>query len=347
MSRKLRIDKKSVIIIILFLNYLCSYSFSSEKSELKIKLEIGQKYNVRINTNQMILQSMGQKKETILNRKIYEIAAEVKDVDSNDIASMEITFKSIKEQTMFGSETRGYDSTTTHDSNDTMANMYSAMIGEKFSIDVTNNGKIVGLDVDKLYLGMAENRMKSEDEILRNMVKEKAMDEIEKINKKYGSKEKRLDAIKKQIGKFPVFNKEQIKFVAESILVPFGNEPVGTGDSWQSKMKLLPNLPIEIDGTYSVKDISKTAVILAINSMIDLKNISNPVQQQNLGQSKISLKGSLEGTLQINPSNGWLLNKKTTLKISGEEIMSVKDNQQEETIMPLSIESITIVETME
>jgi hypothetical protein len=254
---------------------------------------------------------------------------------------MEITFKAIKEQTMFGSETRGYDSTKTHDSNDTMANMYSAMIGEGFSLDITNKGKITGLDVDKLYLGMAENIIKSEDEIIKNKMKENAQEEIEKINKKYGSREKRIEEIKKQIGQFPVFQKEQIQFIAENIFVPFGDESVGIGDSWQCSMKLLPNLPFEIDGTYSLKDISKTAAILALHSAIDLN------EEQNSGQTKISLKGSLDGTLQINPSSGWLLNKKTTLKIIGEEIMSAQDNQQEEIMMPLSIESITIVETME
>jgi hypothetical protein len=346
MYKKHGIKKKCLIIVVLSICFLPSYGFSSDKSELKIKLKIGQKYNVRINTNHIILQSMSQKKESILNRKIYEIMAEVKEVDSNDIISMEITFKATKEQTMFGKETRGYDSTETHDPNDNMANMYSAMIGEKFSLDVTNKGKIVGLDVDKLYLGMAENRIKSEDEIIRNKMKERAQEEIEKINKKYGSRENRIDAIKKQIGQFPVFNKEQIQFVAENILVPFGDAPVGIGDSWQSSMKLLPNLPIKIDGTYSVKDINKTAAILAIHSAIDIKNSSNPVEDQNLGQTKISLKGSLEGALQINPSSGWLLNKKTTLKIIGEEISPAKDNQQEEIMMPLSIESITIVETM-
>ena len=340
-------NKKSAIIIILCLNFLSSFSYSSEKSELKIKLETGQKYNVKINTNQMVLQSMGQKKETILNRKIYEIAAEVKNISLNEIISMEITFKAIKEQTMFGSEIRGYDSTKTHEPNDTMANMYSAMIGEKFSFDVTNKGKIIGLDIDKLYLGMSENMMKSEDEIIRNKMKEKAQEEIENINKKYGSRESRIDTIKKQIEQFPVFNKEQIQFIAENILVPYSDEPVEIGNSWQKSMKLLPNLPIEIEGTYSLEDTSKTAAILAIHSAIDLKNASNSVENQNSGQTKISIKGSLDGTLKVNPSSGWLLNKKTTLKINGEEIMSAKDQQQEEIIMPLSIESVTIVETME
>jgi len=346
MNKKLRINKKSVIIIILSLSVLCSYSYSSEKTELKIKVEIGQKYNVRINTNHIILQSMGEKKENILNRKIYEIVAEVKQVDSNDTISMEITFKAIKEQTMFGKETRGYDSTEIHDPEDNMANMYSAMIGEKFLLDVTNKGKIVGLDVDKLYLGMAENMVKSEDEIIKNRMKEKAREEIEKINEKYGSEENRIDAIKKQIGQFPVFDREQIQFVVENILVPFSDEPVGIGDSWQSSMKLLSNLPIEIDGTYSVKDVNKTAAILSVHSMIDLENISNPAEGQNVGQTKISLKGSFEGALLINPSSGWLLNKKTILKISGEEISPAKDNAQEEIKTPLSIESITTVETV-
>ena len=339
--------KKLVIIIILLLSFFCSNGHSSEKSELKIKFEIGQKYNVKINTNQNILQNIGEKKENILNRKVYELVAEVKDVDSNDNISMEITFNSIKEQTMYRNETRGYDSSETHDPNDTMANLYSAMIGEKFSVNVTNKGKIVGLDVDKLYLGMAENRIRSEDEIIRNKMKENAEEEIEKINEKYGSRENRIDTIKKQIGQFPVFNKEQIQYVAENMLVTFSDEPVGIGDSWQSSMKLLPNLSIEVDKAYSVKDINKTAIILAVHSMIDYEKVSNPTEGQNLGQTKISIKGTFEGTLQVNPSTGWLLNKKTSLKIKGEETSQPKNNEQEEIVIPFSIELITIVETLE
>ena len=347
MYKKYGIKKKNLIIIVLFICFSPSYGFSSDKNELKIKLEIGKKYNIRINTNQNILQSTGEKKENILNRKVYELVAEVKEVDSNENISMEITFNAIKEQTMYGNETRGYDSTETHDPNDTMAKMYSAMIGEKFSFHVTNKGKIISLDVDKLYLGMAVNMVRYEDEIIRNKMKEKAQEEIEKINKKYGSEENRINIIKKQIGQFPVFNKEQIQFVAENILVPFSNEPVGIDDSWQSSMKLLPNLPIEVDKTYSIKDINKTATILAVHSMIDFEKVSNSTEDQNLGQTKISLKGSFEGALQVNPSSGWLLNKKTSLKIKGEEISPVKDNKQEEIVMPFSIESITIVETVE
>ena len=346
MNGKYRINMKSVVIIFLSLSILCSYSYSSEKSELKLKLETGQKYDVQINTNHNILQSMGEKKVNIINRKVYEIVAEVKEVDSNDTISMEITFKAIKERTVLGNETRSYDSNLRHDPNDNMANMYSAMIGEKFLFVVTNKGKIVSLDVDKLYLGMAKNILKSEDDIIRNKVKEKAQEEIEKINKKYGSVENRIDAIKKQIGQIPVFNREQIQFVAENMLVPFSYEPAGIGDSWQSKIRLLSNLPVEVDGTYSVKDINKTAMILAVNSMFNLQNVSTQGEDQNLGQTKNFLKGSFESTLQINPSSGWLLNKKTTMKIKSEEMSPVKDNKQEEIVMPFSIESITIVETI-
>jgi len=237
----------AMFVFVLLFSILGPAGSAEDKLDLKLRLKPGEKHGMQITTTQNISQAMMGKEHEIVYTRNFGIEVEAKQVDANSIASIEITFRTLKETTTIEGITRGYDSTKPQSPDDNMARMYSAMMGESFIARVTPQGKIVALELEKMYLGMADKMMEYEDKMIKDRTKERAQEAIERINKRYGSREKRKQALKQQIEQFPVFSRERISSIAINTLAVFPRSPLQIGDSWKDKIMVDLLALIEID----------------------------------------------------------------------------------------------------
>jgi len=327
----------------------CTNCSAGEDIDLKLRFKPKQKHNLRIiEENKISQKAMGQSID-INQTKTTELEFEVETVDVNNIASIKVTYLKLKEKGGSQDGQMEYDSTNPDISADNpFAPTYSAMIGQGFIMKVSPIGKILELmGVDEMYLKMAEKLADSEDEDLRKKLGDKAQSAIDETNKRFGSRAKRIEALKEKIKKLPMFAERQFMELLANVAVPFAGKPIGIGDSWQAGVMRLSMVPDEIEGTYTLKEKKQTFLTIDINSKIDINNVTVPMMGSPQGQTKVSLKGSYEGSLQIDQTSGWLNRKNATLKIAGEIKMAANQQMPQGMTIPMSVESVITVEPIE
>lgn len=351
MKKQILIPAVSIFIFVLTTGVWAAESCAAEKLNLKLRLKAGQKYSMRITTEQKISQTIQGKKQDFNQMLAVGIGFEVEEVDANGVASLKVTYRMFKLKTPDGME---YDSTKFDKiPGKKPEQFYTAMIGQSFMMKIAPNGKILELKgIDKMLLQAAEKIIEAEDELITKAPvgtckknnapeaqekiskQERAKRRIEALNNRYGSREKRAETLKVQMK--GVFTEEKIKYVFSPWRITFPDRLVGIGDSWVSKMTLAwAVLPVEVDSTYTLKGNEKGIVTIDMSSKRDLDD-----EVVSFGKRLMKLPGSYHETLEVDETSGWLIRSKAHMKISGEMI-------EQGMRMPISMESVITVEPME
>jgi len=337
----------AMFVFVLLLSILGPAGSAEDKLDLKLRLKPGEKHGMKITTTQNISQTIMGKEQEIVYTRNFGIEAEAKQVDANGIASIEVSFRTLKEKTIIGGTTSfEYDSTKPQPTGDNMARMYSAMMGESFIARITPLGKIVELELDKMYLGMAKKMMESEDKLIRDRMKERAQEAIERTNKRYGSREKRKQALKQQIEQFPVFSEERIRSIAINTVAVFPPSPLQIGDSWKDKITVDLLVLVEIDSTHTLK--GHESGIVSINVSAKRSLDAKPVVRKT-GPLKMStrLAGSYDATIKVDAKSGWLLSKHADMRFTGETTVDGNNQAPQGQTMQMSVKATVIIEPME
>jgi hypothetical protein len=359
-GKQILISAVSIFILVPIVVVSASESAAEEKIDLKLRLKPGQKYSMRITTEQKISQTIGAKQQDISHMKATGMSFEVKDVDINGIVSVKVTYLTLKEKTKSAAGEFEYNSADPCTAvNNPLAPTYAALMGDGFIMKLTPKGEIVGLDgIDEMFMRMAEKIVVAEDKLISaapagtcEPAKKKAVKEtpekranrrIEATNNMYGSRDKRKQALKEMIKNNPLFAEKQFKNLARNIVTAFPNQSVGIGDSWGGKITLSAVLPVEVDSTYTLKGNEKGVIVVDVSSKMDLDDEAIGNKKGLPGQTGMKMRGSssYQGILQIDGTSGWMIRKKVNMRFSGEV------TQQGMTV-PMSMESAITVEALE
>jgi len=335
----------AMFVFVLLFSILGPASAAEDKLDLKLRLKPGEKHGMKITTTQNISQTiMGREQEIVYTRN-FGIEAEAKQVDAKGIASIEITFRTLKETTTIEGITRGYDSTKPQSPDDNMARMYSAMMGESFIERVTPQGKIVGLELDKMYLGMADKMMEFEDKMIKDRAKGRAQEAIERLNKRYGSREKRKQALKQQIEQFPVFSRERIRSIAINTLAVFPRSPLQIGNSWKDRITVDLLALIEVDSIHTLEKHEDGKITINVHAKRSF-NDKPIVSKTGPLKSSTRLSGSYNATIKVDEKSGWLLGKHADMRFKGETSMTGNNQSPKGQTMQMSVKATIIVEPM-
>ena len=324
------------LLFVLIVALFTSNNYAAEKLNLGFKPKLGQKQRIQIVTTNKMKQKIGGKQQNINHTKTVGLEFKVEEVDANGIASIKVTYQSFREKMEKGSSgyVLEYDSKKPRKAADKnpFAPMYTAMIGQSFTARVTPEGKIVELrGLDEMFLQMAEKMIVAEDKLIDKRT-------AEKLNKNYGSREKRKKALKEIIKKYPLNADVQIMQMVRNVITDFTNRPIEIGDSWEAK-ELPPYAPLsEIGVTYTLKGDNKGVVSVEVNSKIDLNDVSDYTKKKPTPPTKTT--GLYQGTLQIDKASGWVIGKKVKMKLSVQMT-------QKGTVVPMSIESTVTVKPTE
>ena len=343
---KMRLKKTiAMFVSVLLFSTLGSTSVAEDKLDLKLRPKPGEKHGMRITTTQNISQAMMGKEQEIVYTRNFGIEAEAKQVDADGTTSIKITFLTLKETTTIEGITRGYDSTKPQSPDDNMAQMYSAMMGESFIARVTPQGKIVELELDKMYLGMANKMMESEDKLIKDRMKKRAQEAIERMNKRYGSSEKRKQALKQQIEQFPVFSEERIRSIAINTIAVFPRSPLQIGDSWKDKITVDLLALIEIESTHTLKGHEKGTVSINVSAKRSLDD-KPVISKMGPNKSSTRLAGSYDATIKVDEKSGWLISKRADMRFTGETTLAGNKQEPQRQKMQMAVKATVTVEPM-
>jgi len=324
---------------------------------LLLRLKTGQKRSVRMIKEDKISQTMMGQQQNIISTKTTELEFEVEGVDPNGVARLKVTYLTIKEKGQGVAEQMQYDSTKPDIPTDyPFAPMYSAMIGRSFVAQVTPQGMMTGLEgVEEMYMAMAETIVQGEDEAIRKRISERGAEgleeriesSIERMNQIYGSRQKRIEHVRDMLRKNPMIAEEQISEMVGNLMAAYPGRPVEAGDSWRARRNLFSLGAVPLDCTYTLKEKMPAVMLVDVGARIDL--LDQPVGAGNniLGYTRTTLKGSYEGTLEIDSGTGWLLRKNAAMRCSGEVIMPPGEQMPQGMRLPVAMETVITVEPIE
>ena len=324
---------------------------------LLLRLETGQKRSVRLIKKDKVSQAIMGQQQDIISTKTTELEFEVEVVDPNGVARLKVTYLTIKEKGQGVAEQMQYDSTTPDVPTDyPFAAMYSAMIGGSFVAKLTSEGIMTGLEgIEEMYMQMAETIVQGEDEAIRKIISERATEgveqrvqsSIERTNQVYGSRQKRIEHVRDMLRKNPMIAEGQINEMVSNLIVAYPGRPVDAGDSWRARKTLFSLGTVGLDCTYTLKEKTPAAMVVDVSALINLQDQPVGGGDDILGSTWTTLNGSYQGTLEIDPSSGWLLRKNAAMRCSGEVTMPPSAQMPQGMTLLVTMESVTTVEPIE
>jgi DNA-directed RNA polymerase subunit RPC12/RpoP len=338
------------------------------KLDLKLRLKPGRKFNMQIVRDSKNSQTTSRGPAYYNDINTMGLEFEVEQVDTSGVAWLKVTYLTIREvrkdeqeqsvaKLGFASE---YDSTKP-DTNLNYRNgpLYRAMIGQSFVAKITPQGEIVELKgLDETFDRMAKLVVEYEDEGIRQRmaefsskrVEERAKTSIDRRNQQYGSIEKRIEAKRERLADSGHSAKGLIREMLGNVIMPFPGGPVGIGDSWQAGTALFSIGAGDVgldDCTYTLKEAKQGAVLVDFGSKIEVDDEHLYGEEGSPGSARVTLAGSCQGSLEIDPSTGWMLRKTVTMHCSGEAKTAPSQRRPQGSTRGLSMESVTTVKPIE
>jgi len=318
----------------------------AQKIDLRFRPTPADKQTLRVTSTLDMSVKMGAQQQDLTNTMTITVAFEPAETTADGTVLVRVRFVAIRQKGGMKGAGPGveYDSTKPADPGDPVAGHYSAFIGASFPIQVSPRGEIVEMGTDELFLAVAGNLMEQEDKMMRERLKERADQAIERTNQRFGSREGRKQALKKQLEAFPLLNAKAIQGLLETVIVRFPKDPVPTGSSWEASITPLSSMPFEMTAAHVLKAMTPDTGIIEVKGQ---RTMQDPpiVSQTGPAQTSMKLAGTYTATAQVDPRTGLLLSKQAQMKFTG-ETQSPTPQAKPET-MQTTMEGTTTVEAVE
>lgn len=288
--------KRSIVTkVLLFLVF--SISIFSDKLELN--LTKGSTYLQRISANSVIKQSVGEQTFDMTMGMTGLTAFEIKSIE-NSIYQIDVSYKELGISIDFFGSSIEFSSLK-EDINDVTSKILKNMTNKKFSLKMNKSGKVLELKgIDNLYNDL--------------------------FNGVEGISQEEKDEITAQMKNS--FGEESFKNNLEMSTPIFSDKNVKIGDKWTSNTKVNSGFTLNLNSTYTLKNITPDSYIIELNSIINTEDVYNNI---NGIFAKYDLGGIMSSILTIDKKTGWITSAKVTQDLKG----SVFSKLSEEDLEPI------------
>jgi hypothetical protein len=309
----MKIAIKRLLYIPAFAILLSGCNNKSEKIDLKMNLQKGKTYTYLMTSTQEVKQTaMGQQMQ-INQNMAFGYKMNVKDVSPEGDQTLETSYDRIKISQKSSFANNEYDSENKKDSLSPMAKLFKALRSGTFTVVMSKDGLVKDIHGYKDIIEKMMTSVASRNDSSREMIKEQITGH---------------------------FNDKALKESLQNGWNIYPDQPVGIGDSWVKKNSLSAGFPLDLTTTYTVKDITRNKVILTVKSDINPGKDSTTT----LMGIEMKIKGSQEGTMEVDRKTGLPLHSNITQEISGAISMA---NQGSHLEIPMSAKTTTVIEGKE
>jgi DNA-directed RNA polymerase subunit RPC12/RpoP len=238
-----------------------------------------------------------------------------------------------------------YDSSKPQGTGDTVAGIYAPFLDNRFTVKVSPRGEIVDPGLEELFRTAAERRVQEEDEMMREQAQERADLAIRRTDERFGSREGRVLAMKKQLEEFPVFGRKRMAGLLASLCAVLPDRPVRAGDAWEDTFNVDADARIQMAATYSVTTVGPD--ICTIEAVARRSPDEEPVVY-DMGPVRVSnrLGGSSQATLEIECGTGWLFRSEYKTTLQGQSKTTTSGPQAQEFSGHVSLETTSTLTTV-
>ncbi|MCH7920720.1 MAG: hypothetical protein IIC50_22425 [Planctomycetes bacterium] len=316
---------------------------------LRFRPTPGEKRTLRVITHvDMSADQGGQQVQQGTITQTITVDLETGESKADGTIGVGITLTQIQLKTEMGGTETGtytYDSAEAVGEDDLLAETYGSFVGKRFTVGVSGQGNIIDSGLDELFLAVAKDRMQAEDWKTRMRLKEKADAAIERTNQRFGSRQARALALKKQLEEFPIFGTEKIRDLLAHLFVTLPEQSVQMGAAWNGSLAVteVSGIHVDMPATYTMTAIEEDTCRISAQGKIDI-NEEPIVSQTGQAAGSSKLAGSSQADLTVDRRTGWLMRKDQTTRLSRQTQTSPAGPQGSEAAMQVDMEITTTVE---
>ena len=280
------------------------------KIELRLRLEPGKAYKLRMTAAQKITQTLAGMKQEMPQTTGFELRHDVKEVRDDGTAVIRVTYDSFQYKTEGPMGKVDYDSSKppAEEALHPMAKGFAALVGESFWIDLTPLGRATRVEgADQLAARVAA-KIEVPMESLRATVEQQMKDQ---------------------------FGDQALKETMEQMMGIYPDQPVGVGDSWSKKMVVTRGMPVVINNTWTLKSRREGVAFIDVQSSVEPNPDAEPME---MGPAKVKprLAGTQQGSIEMDEATGWVLRSTVKQQLSG--ALTIEGGPEQATV-PMSVQS--------
>ncbi|MCB1138970.1 MAG: hypothetical protein KDK23_09455 [Leptospiraceae bacterium] len=282
--------RRAIVIALLFI-ISCG---PSEPVQLRVNLQKGDKYVQTVVTDQSIKQQIMGMAEAQEQKTKTSITYTVECTEVDDSGTtIKVTYDRIQVEKDGSSGKSSYDSEKDKEPTNPDALAYAKMIDHGFSVKLSPRSEVVDM------IGIEEF--------------------LERV---YSSLELPDDETGRQIRQMlkTQFGPQTMKHMLERSYIPYPEKEVGEGDSWNKLVDMGgAGIPIQVDSTYTIKDLGSSEVILETRGKIS----SDKEQAMKIlsMEMKYNLSGTMDGEQVVDLDRGVLVESSVVQEMKGDMII--------------------------
>jgi len=295
-------------------------------------------------TTQLVMSSLqsGQLQEITITQSIT-VDLDVQEPRHHETTTLDVTIRCIKVGTDAQGMINEYDSAKASSEDNPIAGFYSPFANKVFTIHVSRQGDIVNTGLDELYLTVAKDRVKAEDDMIRAMNEEEADAAVERTDQRFGSRDNRILAMKEQLKAFPLFGHEQVRRLLGDLIVPLPSQPLKNNMTWAGSITVKAEVNLDVPATYTVTSLDENTC--TIKAYGERSEGEAPFVYQ-AGETTITsdLTGTSRVTLIVDRLTGWSKSKVQKTLLRGQMRQSQAGQADTETGKQVIMDITTTVE---
>jgi len=285
--------KKRVLILmcaLAILALLASCGGGSKKLDLRLRLEAGKSYGVKMTADQTVTQTLAGQTQTINQTIGMAYTYDVQSVGSDGTMLVKVTYDWVL-YTQDGPMGKvSYDSANPPATIPEAALGYAALVGKGFSAKMTPTGDIT--DVQGV------------DEMIAQM--------LDTLGVPEGSARAELEAsLRSQFGG------EALKESFEKAAFFYPDKPVAVGDSWSRPIALESGMPMILDTTWTLKARKNGIATVEARSNVQPNPGAKPLEMAGMTIT-YELSGEQTGTMELDEKTGWPVSATMKQNLTGQ-----------------------------
>lgn len=290
---------------------------AAEKKQYKLKFEKGQRYYIKMITEQQISQSFMEQEQNIEQTIGMGTDLDVNDVDDNGNAWVRYTYRWAKLRQKGPMGEIIYDSSEEDSPVPPPAQGFAALLGEGFLLKMTPKGQVEEVK------GLEKMRSNILTKLPEGPMREGMMKGLEQY-----------------------LSDEAIKEMTESSMAMYPDNPVGVGDSWSKEVVLSHGFGMALENKWTLKESKDGVATVEVVSVIKPNAEAKPME---MGDTKMSYEfsGKQQGLIKIQESTGQLMHSKIEQQLSGKMKIQAPGPEAQEMTMPMKIKGIITMEMSE
>jgi len=289
---------------------------SPDQLTLRLNLENGRTYRMKMVSEQKIAQTIMGKVQTIEQTMGLGCRLEVVDVDPAGLMTVRYTYDScyLKQSGLMGIVE--YDSANPPARIPEAAQGYAALAGLSFTMKFDSSGRTVDVQGIEAMIVQMLDRM--------NLPQGPARDQV-------------MQTLRSQ------YNDEAMKQSMGDIMCPCPEKPVSVGDSWSKEVRVPMGFPMIIISTYTLVGRQDGLASLKVHSTVAPNKDAPPLEMQGM-KMRYELAGEQDGIMEIAETTGLTVRATISQKFSGQVTVTMVPASAGSMSWPLSVEAVTRIE---